>query len=109
MGRPELGTKLSCTGCSERFYDLNRSPAVCPKCGAQQAAPKPRVYAKPGQSWRPRRPSAPIAADADERNAVAAPEAEDAEEAAEDETDTDTDADSEDAEADEPASLERDA
>ncbi len=36
MGRPELGTKCTCTSCKERFYDLNRTPAVCPKCGAEQ-------------------------------------------------------------------------
>jgi uncharacterized protein (TIGR02300 family) len=41
MGRPDFGTKCSCTGCNERFYDLNRSPAICPKCGAQQSPPKP--------------------------------------------------------------------
>lgn len=42
MGRPELGTKCTCTGCHERFYDLNRTPAVCPKCGVQQRPAKPR-------------------------------------------------------------------
>ena len=36
VGRPELGTKCTCASCAERFYDLNRSPAVCPKCGATQ-------------------------------------------------------------------------
>jgi uncharacterized protein (TIGR02300 family) len=36
MGRPELGAKCTCASCAERFYDLNRSPAVCPKCGAPQ-------------------------------------------------------------------------
>lgn len=43
MGRPELGTKCTCAGCSERFYDLNRAPAICPKCGAQQSPQKARV------------------------------------------------------------------
>jgi uncharacterized protein (TIGR02300 family) len=43
MGRPQLGTKCTCGGCSERFYDLNRSPAICPKCGAEQQPEKPRV------------------------------------------------------------------
>lgn len=42
MGRPELGTKCTCTGCYERFYDLNRIPAKCPKCGVQQQPAKPR-------------------------------------------------------------------
>lgn len=43
MGRPELGTKCACASCAERFYDLNRSPAICPKCGAQQPPPVPRT------------------------------------------------------------------
>ncbi len=43
MGRPELGTKCACASCAERFYDLNRSPAVCPKCGAEQPPFVPRV------------------------------------------------------------------
>ena len=44
MTRPELGTKYTCEGCAERFYDLHRSPATCPKCGVTQAPPKPRMY-----------------------------------------------------------------
>ncbi|HEX5325082.1 MAG TPA: TIGR02300 family protein [Acetobacteraceae bacterium] len=42
MGRPELGTKCTCDGCHERFYDLNRSPAICPKCGARHEPASPR-------------------------------------------------------------------
>src|ERR1700733_10934240 len=44
MGRPELGAKCACVSCAERFYDLNRVPAVCPKCGAQQPPEKLRVF-----------------------------------------------------------------
>ena len=44
MGKPEFGTKYVCEGCSERFYDLNRSPAICPKCSAAQPPPKVKVY-----------------------------------------------------------------
>jgi len=29
-----LGTKRTCPECSARFYDLNKSPIECPKCGA---------------------------------------------------------------------------
>src|SRR5690242_15571762 len=43
MGRPGLGAKCTCTACHERFYDLNRSPAICPKCGVQQPPEKPRA------------------------------------------------------------------
>ena len=34
MAKPELGTKRQCRSCSNRFYDLNRDPITCPKCGA---------------------------------------------------------------------------
>lgn len=44
MSKPQFGTKYTCEACAERFYDLNRLPATCFKCGAQQAPPKPRVY-----------------------------------------------------------------
>lgn len=60
MGRPELGAKCTCTGCHERFYDLNKSPAICPKCGAQQPPEKPRVPRPPrgtsGAGLQPRQP-----------------------------------------------------
>lgn len=44
MSKPEFGAKHTCEGCGERFYDLNRSPAICFKCGAQQSPAKPRMY-----------------------------------------------------------------
>ena len=44
MSNPAIGTKHVCEACAERFYDLNRSPATCVKCGAQQSPPKPRMY-----------------------------------------------------------------
>ncbi len=34
MANPELGSKRVCQGCETRFYDLKRSPIVCPSCGA---------------------------------------------------------------------------
>ena len=33
MARPELGRKHQCQNCGTRFFDLNRSPIACPKCG----------------------------------------------------------------------------
>lgn len=33
MAKPELGIKRQCMSCGAKFYDLNRDPAVCPKCG----------------------------------------------------------------------------
>jgi len=29
------GTKRTCQNCSARFYDLNKSPIKCPKCGRE--------------------------------------------------------------------------
>lgn len=33
MAKPELGSKRQCASCSTKFFDLNRNPIVCPKCG----------------------------------------------------------------------------
>ncbi|NHO31347.1 TIGR02300 family protein [Acetobacter fallax] len=43
MAQPELGSKRVCVSCGARFYDLNKEPAVCPKCGAEQPAEVPRL------------------------------------------------------------------
>ena len=60
MPKTDLGKKLTCPSCGARFYDLNKSPACCPKCehtfDAQPvlkpkrqpaAEPKKKVVAKP--------------------------------------------------------------
>lgn len=33
MAKPELGTKRQCLNCGAKFYDLNKDPILCPKCG----------------------------------------------------------------------------
>lgn len=35
MANPDWGTKHSCQNCGAKYYDLKRSPAVCPKCGTE--------------------------------------------------------------------------
>lgn len=66
MGKPELGTKCICVSCGERFYDLNRAPATCPKCSAEQPPPVAKVYrpirASAGKGAFDRRPR-PVVAD----------------------------------------------
>jgi len=36
MPELKLGTKHECYSCGTKFYDLGKSEAVCPKCGANQ-------------------------------------------------------------------------
>ena len=33
VAKPELGAKRQCQSCGTKFFDLNRDPIVCPKCG----------------------------------------------------------------------------
>ena len=33
VARPELGAKRHCSNCGAKYYDLNRDPITCPKCG----------------------------------------------------------------------------
>jgi uncharacterized protein (TIGR02300 family) len=42
MAKPELGNKRVCVACNTRFYDLSKTPAVCPKCGTEQPVEQPR-------------------------------------------------------------------
>jgi uncharacterized protein (TIGR02300 family) len=53
--KPELGTKRLCAGCNAKFYDLLKSPIVCPMCEAVFVVPK-------ATASRPRRGLEPIAA-----------------------------------------------
>jgi uncharacterized protein (TIGR02300 family) len=57
MARPDWGTKHSCRNCGAKYYDLNRSPIVCPKCGT---AFNPDALLRSRRS----RPSAPAPAPA---------------------------------------------
>ena len=98
MGQPELGTECTCARCAERFYDLNRSPAIGPKCGTTQPPNIPRAtrllrtnFSSPHISRRPSPAAAeedaqPLAAGADE-------EEEDADEMTEIDAELDADVD----------------
>ena len=48
VAKPELGTKRQCQNCGAKFFDLNKDPIVCPKCGTvfQGAAARARAAAK---------------------------------------------------------------
>ena len=43
MAKAELGLKRVCVACGTKFYDLTRTPALCPKCGTEQPAEQPRL------------------------------------------------------------------
>ncbi len=47
MAKPELGAKRQCQACGAKFFDLNKDPIICPKCGTVfQGAARTRVAAK---------------------------------------------------------------
>lgn len=50
LANPELGAKQICPACQTKFYDLNRRPALCPKCGTafdpEEAVRSRRVRAR---------------------------------------------------------------
>ena len=48
MAKPELGVKRQCLACGAKFFDLNKDPIVCPKCGTvfQGAPARARAPAK---------------------------------------------------------------
>ena len=35
LAKTELGTKRICPNCGAKYYDLNRNPIICPRCGTQ--------------------------------------------------------------------------
>ena len=64
MVKPAWGTKRTCQSCDAKFYDLNRNPVVCPKCGAiydPEASLKTR-RSRPAEKVVPLKPE-PKAAD----------------------------------------------
>jgi uncharacterized protein (TIGR02300 family) len=50
VAKPKWGIKRECQGCGAHFYDLKRSPIICPKCDAkfviEVAKPKPQAEKK---------------------------------------------------------------
>jgi len=63
--KAELGTKRTCPSCATRFYDLLKSPIVCPKCGASflAAAILPSKSDMPPSAEAPPRPREVVADD----------------------------------------------
>ena len=75
MAKAELGMKLTCESCGARFYDLNKQPGHCPKCGTANA--RPVIFkASRGRPSEDKTPKAPppkpvVAEDAVEADAEA--------------------------------------
>jgi uncharacterized protein (TIGR02300 family) len=48
VAKPELGAKRQCQNCGAKFFDMNKDPIVCPKCGTifQGTARTERAAAK---------------------------------------------------------------
>jgi len=45
VAKPELGIKRLCASCGVKFYDLHKSPIVCPKCSTVYEVTLPRTRA----------------------------------------------------------------
>ena len=59
MAKPELGTKRLCASCGAKFYDLNKDPIHCPKCGTvYEVAPVVTRGGRPDAAAA--RPAAPV-------------------------------------------------
>jgi len=69
VAKPELGTKRLCASCGAKFYDLNKDPIHCPKCGAvyEVVVARPTRPEPPAPAVAAQRPPAPA-------EEVAAPE-----------------------------------
>ncbi len=67
MVKAELGQKRVCNSCAAKFYDLNKDPIICPKCGAEfdaSAVIKPR-RARSAAEDKPKAKKAPKVAEVD--------------------------------------------
>ncbi len=96
MAAPELGQKQICPNCMAKFYDLNRRPAICPKC-ASAFDPEEAVRSRRVRS------RAPDYEAEEEKEVVVAEEADGFEEEAEETPEIDQAADAEPIETDEDA------
>jgi uncharacterized protein (TIGR02300 family) len=94
MAKPELGLKRVCVACGTKFYDLMKTPAVCPKCATEQPAEQPRPRRSGGNVLEDKRPKkAAVVEDADTDVEVEAVDDEAEEGVLEDTSDLEDDAD----------------
>ncbi len=99
MIKPELGEKHTCVSCGARFFDLNKTPAVCPKCATEQPAEQPRLKRAAPLPDEVKKVVKPVVADPDEVDVEVADDEAD-EDILEDAEDLDDEADVIDADLD---------
>ena len=65
---PGVGSKRICVSCAARFYDLAKTPPVCPKCGTEQPPEAARVMPirRAPARGRMMKPPVPVARDSDD-------------------------------------------
>ena len=98
VANPEWGTKRACDKCAARFYDLNRAPVVCPKCGTHHVD-KPLTKASAGaKTPQPEPPTAKPKVNDKAEQAVDATETDDDDDHEEEAEEEDIDTASEDEE-----------
>jgi len=95
LNKPELGTKRVCPSCSVRFYDLQKRPIECPKCGFEF---EPEMLLKQRRTRLPEEAKETPAAKAEDEEELETAEEEEAGEGAGDEEELEEDVPS----ADEP-------
>jgi hypothetical protein len=59
MAKPEWGSKCQCQSCDLKFYDMGKSPAICPGCGTEfkvvvATRPAPRAVVKEAKKPPPK-------------------------------------------------------
>ena len=57
MINAKLGEKRECAACAVKFYDLNKKPPVCPKCGAVYVPPKETAKGRKTLAKAPPKPA----------------------------------------------------
>ncbi len=59
MSKPEWGTKRICQSCAAQFYDMRKSPIICPKCKATyNPEAVARKHRRPPEKPAPVKPAA---------------------------------------------------
>jgi uncharacterized protein (TIGR02300 family) len=63
VAKPELGSKRQCQNCGAKFFDLNRDPIICPKCGTVFQGATARAQRAEVKEEEADEPAAPVDAE----------------------------------------------